>query len=153
MKKKDRPPHRPQHWQNTKEETSTFICTTFVPKETECTYSCFASYNVNSHMAKIKAGRKAQANICGPRKLKNTHVSGQNEVKISVRHSELTATLLLIQALRFLYLWQLFRLLTILHSDPFSQKSTGCQGNLGHYIINSNWNIATLMGINLHLRI
>lgn len=40
-----------------------FICTTFVPEEPECTY-CFASYNVNSQMAKIEGGReRKQADI------------------------------------------------------------------------------------------
>lgn len=73
MKKKDRPLHRPQHWQNTKEETGIFICTTFVPKETECTYYYFASYNVNSQTVKNKS-RGVQANVV--RENKNTHASG-----------------------------------------------------------------------------
>lgn len=133
------------------QEMGTFICTTFVPKETECTYSCFVSYNLNSQMAKIKGRRRVRANRCGLRKLKYTFKWLQWSKLM--QDSELTATSLFIQALHFPYLWQIFRLLIILHSDPCSQKSTGCQGNLGHYIINSNWNMVTLMGINWHLKI
>lgn len=75
MKKKDRPPHRPQCWQNTNEETDTFICIAFVPKEKECTYYYFASYNVNSEMAKIKVGEEYKQ-IDVVREKENTYASG-----------------------------------------------------------------------------